>query len=273
MNLEVELERKLKELGHHNVSLSPLRSTNNTVFLVDPLDVVAKLKRGKNKKAGLELGVAHGLHELGAPVGAPAADFSRHHQIGDFELTFWKYYASKDPELISSEALSEALYQLHQCCAKLELKEQLPTCFERFNEVELLLEDQSALPYLENFDQRFLSELLQNLLSEAKEMASNIHFQLIHGEPHLHNILNVQATPKFVDWESACLGPVEWDLAYMTQDVVEAYPARISDQLISICRGLVSIAVATWCWRDVEVGDLRDHAEYHLNSLRTKYDN
>jgi aminoglycoside phosphotransferase (APT) family kinase protein len=37
--------------------------------------------------------------------------------------------------------------------------------------------------------------------------------QWLHGDAHLNNVLTLESGPCWLDWEDACVGPLEWDLA------------------------------------------------------------
>ena len=75
--------------------------------------------------------------------------------------------------------------------------------------------------------------------------------QLLHGEPHPGNVLSTANGPRFIDLETCCRGPVEFDLAHVPEAVVERYPG-IDRVLLRDCRQLVLAMVAAWRW---ELGD------------------
>src|SRR5216683_7954480 len=71
--------------------------------------------------------------------------------------------------------------------------------------------------------------------------------QLLHGEPHPGNVLSTKDGPLFIDLETCCRGPVEFDLAHVPEEVIEHYPD--ADQgLLGECRVLVLAMVAAWRW-------------------------
>jgi hypothetical protein len=51
----------------------------------------------------------------------------------------------------------------------------------------------------------------------------------------------------FIDLETCCRGPVEFDLAHVPEDVSERY-ADVDEGLLSECRVLVLAMVAAWRW-------------------------
>jgi aminoglycoside phosphotransferase (APT) family kinase protein len=69
--------------------------------------------------------------------------------------------------------------------------------------------------------------------------------QLLHGEPHPGNVLDTKNGPLFIDLETACRGPVEFDLAHVPKEVSECY-AGIDHALLDDCRVLVLAMIAAW---------------------------
>ena len=94
---------------------------------------------------------------------------------------------------------------------------------------------------------------------------------VIHGSPHPYNVLLADGEPRFIDFETASIGPVEWDLAHTSPDTVHGYTGAIDTQLLETCRDLVRVKTAAWCWADVHRGDLRQHAEMHLAYLKRRF--
>ena len=71
--------------------------------------------------------------------------------------------------------------------------------------------------------------------------------QLLHGEPHPGNVLNTENGLLFVDLETCCRGPVEFDLAHAPEEVSEHYPG-VNQDLLRECRILVLAMITTWRW-------------------------
>lgn len=70
---------------------------------------------------------------------------------------------------------------------------------------------------------------------------------MLHGEPHPGNLLSTKIGPLFIDLETCCRGPIEFDLAHVPQEVAEHYP-NADRELLGECRGLVLAMVAAWRW-------------------------
>jgi hypothetical protein len=52
----------------------------------------------------------------------------------------------------------------------------------------------------------------------------------------------------FIDLETCCRGPVEFDIAHVPEEVSEHY-RRADQELLRECRGLILAMVAAWRWR------------------------
>jgi len=53
--------------------------------------------------------------------------------------------------------------------------------------------------------------------------------------------------PLFIDLETCCRGPVEFDLAHVPEEVSDRYPGA-DQELLRECRLLVLAMVAAWRW-------------------------
>ena len=72
--------------------------------------------------------------------------------------------------------------------------------------------------------------------------------QLLHGEPHPGNVLTTKnGLQLFIDLETCCRGPVEFDLAHAPEEVSGHYPG-VNQDLLRDCRILVLAMITTWRW-------------------------
>ena len=111
------------------------------------------------------------------------------------------------------------------------------------------------------------------LLSTLQSARQQIHSrgaaeQLLHGEPHPGNVLSTQDGPLFIDFETCCRGPIEFDVAHVPDEVSAHYP-DVDQVLLAECRRLVLAMVAAWRWdiRD-EFPDGHQHGRDILTLLR-----
>jgi fructosamine-3-kinase len=92
--------------------------------------------------------------------------------------------------------------------------------------------------------------------------------QLLHGEPHPGNLLNTVKGPLFIDLETGCRGPVEFDLAHAPVAVSEHYPG-VDHDVVRTCRVLVLAMITTWRWdRRDQLPDGRRLGAEWLGQLR-----
>ena len=60
-------------------------------------------------------------------------------------------------------------------------------------------------------------------------------------------MLSTKSGLLFIDLETCCRGPVEFDLAHVPEEVIEHYPDA-DQELLRDCRNLVLAMVAAWRW-------------------------
>ena len=93
--------------------------------------------------------------------------------------------------------------------------------------------------------------------------------QLLHGEPHPGNLLSTSVGPLFIDFETCCRGPVEFDLAHAPAEVGDFYPG-VDHHLLGDCRALMLALITTWRWdRDDQFPDGHQLGVQWLSELRT----
>jgi hypothetical protein len=61
------------------------------------------------------------------------------------------------------------------------------------------------------------------------------------------NVLTTKTGLLFIDLETCCRGPVEFDLAHAPEEVGEHYPG-VNQELLRECRILVLAMITTWRW-------------------------
>ncbi len=251
-----------------------LRSTNNTVAWLRPTPVVAKIGVGRHSGFLLEVAVAAELSALGAPVVSPAHELPAVvHFEGDYQITFWRYCPQPDDVDIPDEQVAAALRQLHAHNVQLSetLKSRLPRYTSELQLISELLRDAERLSALPAHDRHFLSGLFDRLWQRLQAQSGADTHVVIHGSPHPYNVLRVEGQPRFIDFETTCVGPVEWDLAHTSPQTAAGYAGAVDPELLETCRNLVRLKTAVWCWSNVERGDLRFHAEAHLAYLKKTF--
>jgi Predicted choline kinase involved in LPS biosynthesis len=90
---------------------------------------------------------------------------------------------------------------------------------------------------------------MHSALEEIRRLGADE--QTLHGEPHPGNLLRTKGGPLFIDFETCCRGPIEFDVAHVPDEVSARYP-DVDQVLLKACRRLVLAMVAAWRW------DVRD---------------
>ena len=180
-----------------------------------------------------------------------------------FKVTLWIYYEPVTPH-VSPVDYAEALERLHAGMREVDVPS--PRFTDRIAEAEEVVADPDLSPELADADRVFLSGRLGSL-RRAIEARGAVE-QLLHGEPHPGNVLSTKNGPLFIDLETFCRGPVEFDLAHVPEPVCEYYPG-VDQGLLDECRQVVLAMCAAWRWdRGDELPNGRRFGEEFLRLLR-----
>jgi hypothetical protein len=244
-----------------------LRSTNNLVLWLRPSPVVAKISFAGN--AAGALAVARALAGVGAPIVPPAEDIGhRVYRVCDRQVTFWRYAPQDAVDEPGPKPVAGALFALHQALATVGGPTDRPPYAVQITDAVRALDRPGFAPELGDGDRRLLRRTLSEGLVGLGARADRDH--TIHGSPHRLNILVLDGSPNFIDFETVQRGPREWDLAHLEPNVSDHYPGMVDADVLARCRILVSATISTWCWDGLERGpDMRGHAQHHLDVVRS----
>jgi hypothetical protein len=221
-----------------------LQNSNKLALRLLPCDVFARVAPLAQQVALFEVELAQRLAETESPVAALEQRAEpRAYERDGFVVTLWTYYASVTPPDIAPAEYAHALARLHAGMRKLHLT--TPHFMDRVAEAEQLVASRHQTPALADADREFLSSRLRSLRRTIADRGAAE--QPLHGEPHPGNVLSTKHGPLFIDLETCCRGPLEFDLAHVPEDVVEHYPG-VDRELLGECRGLVLAMVAAWRW-------------------------
>jgi hypothetical protein len=225
-----------------------LHASNRVTVRLLPCGTVARVAPlAYRPGAEFEIELARRLAEIGCPVAALEPRLEpRAHVQGDFIINFWTYYPS--PGDVVQREYARALARLHASLRQLDLA--TPHFTDRVGHAQRLVDTPADTPQLTRDDRAFLSATLRDLQQAIQ--ARGAPEQILHGEPHPGNLLNTRAGPVFIDLETCCRGPIEFDIAYAPDDVAQHYPGLDPD-LLRNCRLLKLAMVAAWRW------DRNDH--------------
>ena len=221
-----------------------LHDSNRLAVRLLPCDVLARVAPAAHQVAQFELDLAQRLASTESPVGVldPRVE-PRVYERDGFVVTLWTYYKPVTCRQVSPADYAGALERLHAGMRELDVR--TPHFTDRVEAAQQLVESRNLTPELADADR----ELLINTLRSRRQAIGDrgAAEQLLHGEPHPGNVLSTNTGLLFIDLETCCRGPVEFDLAHVPEDVSERYAAADEDLLIE-CRGLVLAMVAAWRW-------------------------
>ncbi len=225
-----------------------LRDSNKLAVRLLPCDVLARVALLAHQVAQFEVELAQRLAETESPVGALEARVEpRAYERDGFVITLWTYYAPATRREVSPADYASALERLHAGMRKLDIA--TPHFTDRVAEAQQLVASRDHTPALADEDRELLSNTLRSRRRAIADRGGAE--QLLHGEPHPGNLLSTKNGPLFIDLETCCRGPVEFDVAHVPEEVSERYP--VADQeLLRDCRMLVLAMVAAWRW---DIGD------------------
>jgi Phosphotransferase enzyme family len=221
-----------------------LHNSNRLAVRLVPCDVLARVAQSAHQVAQFEVELAQRLAETDSPVaGLESRVEPRVYERDGFAVTLWTYYKPVATREVSPADYANALERLHAGMRKIDLR--TPHFTDRVEAAPQLVESSNLTPDLADADR----ELLINTLRSRRQAIGDrgAAEQLLHGEPHQGNVLNTKTGLLFIDLETCCRGPVEFDLAHVPADVSERYAAA-DEELLSECRILVLAMVAAWRW-------------------------
>jgi len=221
-----------------------LQNSNKLSVRLLPCDVLARVAPQGQHVAPFEIELAQRLVATDCPVAALEPRVApRVYERDGVVVTLWTYYEPVTQGEVSPADYAKALERLHAGMRTLDVA--APHFTDRVAEAQHLVASRDQTPALADADRALLGATLQSSrLAIAGRGATE---QLLHGEPHPGNLLSTKSGPLFIDLETCCRGPVEFDLAHAPDEVIEHYPGLDRD-LLGDCRILVLAMVAAWRW-------------------------
>jgi hypothetical protein len=221
-----------------------LHNSNKLTLRMLPCDVLARVAPAAHQNAQFEVELAQRLAESGCPVATlqPRVE-PRVYEHGGFVVTLWTYYEPVTSREVSPAGYANALQRLHAGMRELDIP--TPHFADRVDSAQQLVASRDHTPALADADRELLGDTLRDLRRGIGERGGAE--QLLHGEPHPGNVLATKNGLLFIDLETCCRGPVEFDLAHAPEDVSAHYPGLDHD-LLRECRILVLAMITAWRW-------------------------
>jgi Ser/Thr protein kinase RdoA (MazF antagonist) len=220
-----------------------LHDSNRLAVRLLPCDVLARVAH-LARQAQFEVELAQRFAETESPVATlePRVE-PRVYERDGFVVTLWTYYEPVAPREVSPADYAHALERLHAGMRKLDVT--TPHFTDRVAEAQQLVASRDRTPAIADADRELLIHTLRSLSRAIGDRGAAE--QLLHGEPHPGNVLSTKNGLLFIDLETCCRGPVEFDLAHVPEEVSERYPDA-DQELLRECRILVLAMVAAWRW-------------------------
>ena len=252
-----------------------LHDSNRLAVHVRPSDVLARVApQSRRRGAAFEVEVATRLAATGAPLAPldPRVE-PRVHDEGAFAVTLWTFFPPASPPRSAEPAeYADALRRLHVAMAPVaDLR--VPHFLDRVDEAQALLGDPANDALLGAEDRELLAATLRTKRRAIVDRRAPE--QLLHGEPHPGNVLRTSEGLRFVDLETCCRGPLEFDLAHTAVngqgpplDVADHYPGA-DPSLVRDCWVLMLAMIVAWrCEPGDDLPDGRALTRQWIRQLR-----
>jgi hypothetical protein len=246
-----------------------LHDSNKLTLRLLPCDVLARVAPLAHQVSQFEIDLARRLVECRCPVATPERRAEpRVYERDGFAVTLWTYYEQTKSREIQPADYADALQRLHAGMRTLEVP--APHFLDRVGQAQQLVASRGRTPALADADRELLRDTLRRQRHAIGERGAAE--QLLHGEPHPGNVLVTKNGLLFVDLETCCRGPVEFDLAHAPDDVAEHYPL-VDRELLRHCRILVLSMITTWRWdRNDQFPNGRQLGIEWLGQIRAAHD-
>jgi Ser/Thr protein kinase RdoA (MazF antagonist) len=263
-----EIARELGLQGAPKV----LQRSRHLFLLLRGDDVVIRVTPQRERTeadAAREFAVLRHLSAKGAPVVPPRFDLaSDPHLRNGFVVTLWPYVPHEEADYDDQTLLersAEALRGVHDAMA--DCTAALPCYLERIDCCAALLNDPSRLQTLAEADRRLVAEIHSDVRKRLTTRQTSR--TPIHGDAHLGNVFVTRKGPLWTDFETACLGPREWDVCGAPHPPAFEPIDHPLYQLLSVLR---SVCVVVWCMDLAGMPEKRRAGEHHLSLLKQRAD-
>jgi hypothetical protein len=253
-------------IGHPSSDPALLQETNNTVVWLRPHEIIAKVGKWSHSEASLtrEHEVAAALAADGALVARPLPGSAptRDARTG-YIVTLWERLIHDSERALDPTEIGSSLRELHHALGRFD--GGLPSIDVSLDLARGVLWDDEAMKALPPADRALLRGTFARLRDEVRRYP--YRQRPLHGEAHDGNLLVTPDGLRWIDFEGASMGPLEWDLAFLPESALAVFPEADED-LLSLLRTLNSARVATWCFARWGYPELRWHGEHHLEEVR-----
>ena len=193
-----------------------LHDSNRLAVRLDPCSVLARVAPlARRQGADLEIDVARRLQEAGAPLaGLDPRVEPRAYEHDGFVVTLWTFHPPVPTSVIQADEYADALGRMHAAMRRADVDGGwVPRFLDRVDEAVRVMDDPANGPSIvSGGDRALVVETLRTMRRVILDRGEPE--QLLHGEPHPGNVLRTDEGLLFVDLETCCRGPVEFDIAH-----------------------------------------------------------
>lgn len=243
-----------------------LQDSNRIAVRLLPCDVLARVAYvARQASAEFEIELARQLAATDSPVAVLEPRVEPRAYVRDgFVITLWTYYEPVSSQAVAPAEYAQALARLHVGLRQIDVP--APRFTDRVAEAQRLIDNPVDTPELPDMERSLLRTTLQRMRRTIGDCGAAE--QLLHGEPHPGNLLRTKDGLLFIDWETCCRGPVEFDIVHAPVEVRAHYPDADQD-LLRQCHILMLAMIITWRWdRDDQLPNGRQLGIQWLNQMR-----
>lgn len=259
-----------RDLGHGVSSPIVLKTAHHTTLLLQPLPIVARVQSAESIEAArltadTELAVGSFLQRRSAPALGPLEGNYGPYVVDTCVVTLWPFVQqARVAEESDIRVAATTLKSIHD--ALTDYDGELPTYLENLDRCWKLLSTGDFLVHLPRLDRAMLRSQYRRLRQLV--LSARSEHRPLHGDVHLGNLLIGQQGPVWIDFENACVGPLEYDVAGLPPEAWQLFDG-IDQMLVQHYAELKSVCVATWCWADFDrSAEMREAAEFHIEQVR-----
>jgi Ser/Thr protein kinase RdoA (MazF antagonist) len=203
------LEEACTQAGLSSDGAELLRLGENAIYQLAADPVVVRIARSADRlpRVRRELCVARWLAASDVPAVHVVDEIDQPILVHDRPVTFWRTVTGGDPvpDHIDLARLLAAFHMAPDCPCELASFDPLGPSFSRLANADTVAPD----------DRDFLRARCDELNDELLHLEFALPRGPIHGDAHTRNLLTDHGQVVLIDFESAAVGPREWDLLPM----------------------------------------------------------
>ncbi|MEV6527572.1 phosphotransferase [Longispora sp. NPDC051575] len=225
------LEQACQLAGIDSTGARLLRHQTNAVWLLAARGLIVKISRpaANADRERATLALAGWLAAEDFPALAPT--MLEPQRVGGCLVTIWPYLPQDGLPPVQAADLGHPLRTLHTL--------HPPMGLPRLAAVAAIRHSLAASRILAPADRTFLEARCDDLARRLAGVHHALPTGLIHADPHHANALATPSgTTLLIDWDSACLGPPEWDLVTIEVHCRRFYSGSGQSERFSTAYGL-----------------------------------